>query len=67
MSILYKTFNPLTGLYENSFENINLINQEAKLQAINYYISNCNHSLILKIYTTEENIEIKKSYENNLY
>jgi len=64
MTITYKILNPSTGLYSNS--HVSSINEVAKLQAIEFFKNN-NLTLMYKVYTTEDNIEIVKPYENYLY
>jgi len=65
MIITYKIFNPSTGLYSNS--HISSINEITKLTAIEFFKNNKPTTLIYKVYTAEDNIEIKKPYENNFY
>lgn len=62
MNIVYKIFNPLTGIHTNLSDDNSI-----KLLAIDVYKSLNSYSYIKKVYTTEDNIEIIKPYENNLY
>jgi hypothetical protein len=67
MIILYKLFDPLIASYSISIDDYYQVNNEVKLLAIDIFKRNSDVPLISKIYTTEEYIEVKKSYENNFY